>query len=67
LQKEYGSFEKWLEAHHPKTKEEWVKLFKKTFKFTGGEIVGIFDEHWLSQRLTRRRLSDTTKSTCPKP
>ena len=42
LQKEYGSFEKWLEAHHPKTKEEWVKLFKKTFKFTGGEIVNEF-------------------------
>ena len=42
LQKEFGSFEKWLESHHPKTKEEWVKLFKKTFKFTGGEIVGEF-------------------------
>jgi DNA-3-methyladenine glycosylase I len=42
LQKEYGSFEKWLEAHHPKTKEEWVKLFKKTFRFTGGEIVNEF-------------------------
>jgi DNA-3-methyladenine glycosylase I len=42
LQKEYGSFEKWLEQHHPKTKEEWVKLFKKTFKFTGGEIVNEF-------------------------
>lgn len=42
LQKEYGSFEKWIEAHHPKTKEEWVKLFKKTFKFTGGEIVNEF-------------------------
>lgn len=42
LQKEYGSFEKWLEHHHPKTKEEWVKLFKKTFKFTGGEIVNEF-------------------------
>lgn len=42
LQKEFGSFEKWLEHHHPKTKEEWVKLFKKTFKFTGGEIVGEF-------------------------
>jgi len=42
LQKEYGSFEKWLEHHHPKTKEEWVKLFKKTFRFTGGEIVGEF-------------------------
>jgi len=42
LQKEHGSFEKWLEFHHPKTKEEWVKLFKKTFRFTGGEIVGEF-------------------------
>lgn len=42
LQKEYGSFEKWLEYHHPKTKAEWVKLFKKTFKFTGGEIVNEF-------------------------
>ncbi len=42
LQKEFGSFEKWLEYHHPKPKEEWVKLFKKTFRFTGGEIVGEF-------------------------
>jgi DNA-3-methyladenine glycosylase I len=42
LQKEYGSFEKWLESNHPKTKEEWVKLFKKTFRFTGGEIVNEF-------------------------
>ncbi|MCX6183055.1 MAG: DNA-3-methyladenine glycosylase I [Bacteroidetes bacterium] len=42
LQKEFGSFEKWIEHHHPKTKEEWVKLFKKTFKFTGGEIVNEF-------------------------
>ena len=39
LQKDYGSFEKWLEHHHSKTKEEWIKLFKKTFRFTGGEIV----------------------------
>jgi len=42
LQKEHGSFEKWLELQHPKTKEEWVKLFKKTFRFTGGEIVNEF-------------------------
>jgi len=42
LQKTFGSFEKWLEAHHPKTKEEWVKLFKSTFRFTGGEIVNEF-------------------------
>ena len=42
LQKEFGSFEKWLEHHHPKTKDEWVMLFKKTFRFTGGEIVNEF-------------------------
>lgn len=42
LQKEYGSFEKWLEFYHPKSKEEWVKTFKKTFRFTGGEIVNEF-------------------------
>ena len=42
LQKEHGSFEKWLQLNHPKTKEEWVKLFKKMFRFTGGEIVNEF-------------------------
>lgn len=42
LQKEHGSFKKWIDMNHPKTKEEWVKLFKKTFKFTGGEIVNEF-------------------------
>lgn len=42
LKNEFGSFQKWLESHHPKTKEEWVKIFKKTFKFTGGEIVNEF-------------------------
>ena len=42
LQKEFGSFEKWLNHHHPKSKEEWVMLFKQTFRFTGGEIVNEF-------------------------
>ncbi len=42
LQSEHGSFENWLKSHHPKSKEEWIKLFKKTFKFTGGEIVNEF-------------------------
>jgi DNA-3-methyladenine glycosylase I len=42
IQKEHGSFKNWLDKHHPMTKEEWVKLFKKTFRFTGGEIVGEF-------------------------
>jgi DNA-3-methyladenine glycosylase I len=38
----HGSFAAWLAAHHPRGKEEWVKLFKQTFRFTGGEIVGEF-------------------------
>lgn len=42
LQKEYGSFQNWLNHNHPKTKEEWVRLFKNTFRFTGGEIVNEF-------------------------
>ncbi|MDZ4736370.1 MAG: DNA-3-methyladenine glycosylase I [Rhodospirillaceae bacterium] len=42
LRKEHGSFAGWLDAHHPLSKDEWVKLFKKTFRFTGGEIVGEF-------------------------
>ena len=42
IQKEYGSFKNWLDQHHPKNKEEWVKLFKQTFRFTGGEIVNEF-------------------------
>lgn len=40
--KTHGSFKNWLLSFHPKTKEEWVKIFKKTFKFTGGEIVNEF-------------------------
>lgn len=42
LQKEHGSFKSWLDAHHPLTKDEWTKLFRKTFVFTGGEIVNEF-------------------------
>ena len=42
LKKEYGSFKGWLDSHHPLTKDEWTKLFKKTFVFTGGEIVSEF-------------------------
>ena len=42
IQKEFGSFKKWLDIHHPKTRDEWTKLFKQTFRFTGGEIVNEF-------------------------
>jgi DNA-3-methyladenine glycosylase I len=42
LQKEHGSFSAWLDAHHPLPPDEWRKLFKRTFVFTGGEIVSSF-------------------------
>lgn len=42
LQKEFNSFAKWIEFHHPKSINEWTKLFKKNFKFVGGEILNEF-------------------------
>jgi DNA-3-methyladenine glycosylase I len=42
LQAEHGSFAIWLDAHHPRDMAEWQKLFKRTFVFTGGEIVREF-------------------------
>lgn len=42
LRKSHGSFAGWLAAHHPLSKDEWIKLFKRTFRFTGGEIVNEF-------------------------
>ena len=42
LRDSHGGFAGWLQAHHPLRKEEWVKLFRKTFRFTGGEITGEF-------------------------
>lgn len=45
LQKEYGSFRKWLDLQGKELKHDktaWVREFKKHFKFVGGEIVGEF-------------------------
>jgi len=42
LQAEHGSFRAWLDANHPLSREEWVKLFRRTFRFTGGEITNEF-------------------------
>jgi DNA-3-methyladenine glycosylase I len=42
LRKSHGGFADWIEAHHPRPKEDWVKLCKKTFVFMGGEVVGEF-------------------------
>ncbi|NQV45324.1 MAG: DNA-3-methyladenine glycosylase I [Rhodospirillales bacterium] len=37
-----GGFSGWLDHNHPMNRKEWTKLFKKTFRFTGGEIVNEF-------------------------
>jgi len=42
LRQSHGSFLGWLEAHHPRPPEEWVRVFRKTFRFTGGQIVNEF-------------------------
>ena len=42
LRKEYGSFAGWLDFHHPLLHSDWVRLFKRTFRFTGPEIVNEF-------------------------
>ena len=42
LQAEHGSFKAWIlkQGDHPI--EDWVKIFRKKFKFVGGEIVNEF-------------------------
>ncbi len=42
LRESHGGFADWLDASHPLPKDDWVRLFKKTFRFTGGEITGEF-------------------------
>jgi DNA-3-methyladenine glycosylase I len=42
LRSVYGSFKGWLDSRHPQTLENWIKLFKRNFVFTGGEITKEF-------------------------
>ena len=47
LRASHGGFAQWLDAHALldgalRPKADWVKLFKRTFRFTGGEITGEF-------------------------
>ena len=42
IREEFGTFKQWLDNNHPLSRDEWTKLFKKTFKFVGGEIVNEF-------------------------
>ena len=38
----HGSFAAWLAAGHPRDKQAWLTLFRQTFVFMGGEVVGEF-------------------------
>ena len=42
IKSEYGTFKRWLDENAGLNRDEWTKLFKKTFKFVGGEIVNEF-------------------------
>jgi DNA-3-methyladenine glycosylase I len=42
LRRSHGSFATWLDAHHPRSQEDWTRLFRQTFRFTGGQIVNEF-------------------------
>ena len=42
LQKQHGSFRNWLNRQGVLSRKQWTELFKKTFYFTGGEIVNEF-------------------------
>ena len=72
LGQSHGSFAEWLDVHlavggrtqgrkdakRLRSKEEWVDLFKRTFRFTGGEIVGEF-------LLSTGYLPGAHRTTCP--
>lgn len=58
LRAEHGSFLGWLDDHHPLAADEWRRLFKRTFVFTGGEIVGSF-------LLSTGYLPDAHRPECP--
>jgi DNA-3-methyladenine glycosylase I len=42
LRHSHDGFAKWIASHHPLPLEEWTKLFRKTFRFMGPEIVNEF-------------------------
>ena len=42
IQKEFGTYKKWILQQNQNSLEFWTKLFKKNFKFVGKEIVKEF-------------------------
>lgn len=37
-----GGFSRWLDQHHPRPHAAWLRLFRETFRFMGGEVVREF-------------------------
>jgi DNA-3-methyladenine glycosylase I len=58
IRADHGSFAAWLDRHHPRDKADWVRLFRDTFRFTGGEIVGEF-------LMSTGYLPGAHRQTCP--
>jgi DNA-3-methyladenine glycosylase I len=54
----HGSFAAWLDAQGELSKEQWVKVMKKEFRFMGGEIVGEF-------LMSTGRLPGAHADSCP--
>jgi DNA-3-methyladenine glycosylase I len=42
LRQSHRSFAAWLDDHHPRSPQDWTRLFRQTFRFTGGQIVNEF-------------------------
>jgi len=42
LRASHGSFADWLDTQHPRTLDDWKRVFRRTFVFTGGQIVNEF-------------------------
>ena len=54
----HGSFANWLDAQGELSKDEWVKVMKKEFRFMGGEIVGEF-------LMSTGRIGGAHRDDCP--
>ena len=37
-----SGFSRWLAAHHPRPHEDWLSLFRETFRFMGAEVLREF-------------------------
>ena len=42
LRESDGGFARWIDQQYPLSRPDWVKIFRKNFKFMGKEVVGEF-------------------------